>query len=190
MLALFYVLTLMMFEHEMTKSAASHAYWVVVVAGPAVVMRFLTSATFGGWELRCAERCGSWWSSPAPLGVSFLLILLGVSFAITRVGLPDGGPLGRLRDRISAARVAPPAAAFWITLVNAVLSLAVTTGHGEFRTNTFVNYWILAIAFVIPSAFAFGCGSIVGTRTNLRARGRHRAGPRPRTRSRHGQRAG
>lgn len=79
-LALFYAVTLMMLEHLVTRTAARYAYWVLVIVGPGVVIRYLAGAAYEGWRL--GTPSGSAWDSPLRLGTAIAvlvpLLMLGV----------------------------------------------------------------------------------------------------------------
>ncbi len=163
-LSLFYSLTLMMLQNPATKHAARPAYWIVVSVGPALVMRFQSSASFHGWQIQCDRvKCEwSWWSSPAAIGLGLVLLLLIASVVIARVEIPEGGRLEQLRDKLAQNVVLAPAIAFWLAAGTIIASLLVTTT--EIMTNAFFNYGVQALAFVVLAGFAIACSCVIGSR--------------------------
>jgi hypothetical protein len=78
-LALFYAVTLMMLEYPVTRPAAKSAYWVLVIVGPGVVIRYIAGAAHEGWRLALPHESAS--GSPLLAGtataVSLPLLMLG-----------------------------------------------------------------------------------------------------------------
>jgi hypothetical protein len=195
-LSLWYSLTLMMFEHELTKNAARYAYWGVVVVGPAIVMRFMAGLAHEAWEVRCAAHpaeapCG--WKRVTPISVGFgaLLLMLVLSSLITAVGIPRhrwaGGrrrpeeeltlfgrvwsaaltPLVKRRDMLAARPILPSVGVFTLAAVVMLISLFVTTRSAAITPPHWLIFGVLGAAFVLLGCFAFACGSIVGTRVGV-----------------------
>jgi hypothetical protein len=195
-LSLWYSLTLMMFEHELTKNAARYAYWGVVVVGPAIVMRFLAGLGHEAWEVRCAVHPADApceWKRVTPISVGFaaLLLMLGLSALITALGIPRHrwagerrrhdeeltlfgrvwnaalAPLAKRRDMLAARPILPSVGVFALAVVVMLLSLFVTTRPADITPPHWLILGVLAAGFVLLGCFAFACGSIVGTRVGV-----------------------
>ncbi|MEJ3746154.1 hypothetical protein WEI85_23055 [Actinomycetes bacterium KLBMP 9797] len=195
-LSLWHSLTLMMFEHELTKNAARYAYWVVVVVGPAIVMRFLAGVCHEAWEVRCAVHpteapCG-WRVTPVSVGLVLLFLMLGLSALITALGIPryrrHGGPdrrddeftlfgrvwnaalapLARRRDMLAARPSLPGVGVFLLAALVMLASLFVTTRSTTITPPHWLIFGVLVAGFFLLGCFAFACGSIIGTRVGVR----------------------
>lgn len=195
-LSLWYSLTLMMFEHEVTKNAARYAYWGVVVVGPAIVMRFLAGLAHEAWEVRCAvhpAEAPCEWQRVTPISVGFaaLLLMLALSALITALGIPRhrwaGGqhrsddeltmfgrvwnaalaPLAKRRDMLAARPILPCVGVFTLAVLVMLISLFVTTRANSTTPPHWLIFGVLVMGFGLLGSFAFACGSIVGTRVGV-----------------------
>jgi MFS family permease len=160
-LALFYAVALMMLEHQVTRVAAASAYWMLVVVGPAVVLRFIAGAAYEGW--RMANPSQTSWSSPLLVGSAYAVLLaLGLLWVVS-YGMPTR-LLRSLRDKLRARPVAPAVAAFSFAAAGGLLSVFVSPA-----TPDYVPHWVLSWAALFASSvavtyFAFACVSVLGER--------------------------
>jgi hypothetical protein len=67
----------MIFEHIVTRRAARSAYWVIVIVGPAIAIRFIASAAYDG--------------SGRPSRLVVGMIVAGI-LAVVFYGAVKGGP--------------------------------------------------------------------------------------------------
>ncbi len=86
-LSLFFALVLVMLGHPVTQAAARRTSWVVVVAGPAIVFRFLASAAGDAWALGCrgnnSRACTTWLLAPRSWAAIATVVIIGVSMILT-----------------------------------------------------------------------------------------------------------
>jgi hypothetical protein len=82
-LSLFFALTLVMLSHDVTRNVAHKARWVIVVAGPALVLRFLAAAAGDAWTLGCrgdtSPACSVWLLDPRSWGSFYIGLLVILS---------------------------------------------------------------------------------------------------------------
>jgi hypothetical protein len=173
-LTLFYALTLMIYENPHTHFAAKYAYWVVVVAGPAVVLRFLVDAAQSTWRLRYpAMGLREDWSVPLVVGVVFLAILISLSVLITVFGLLQRWSRTRSLRHWLAVRPAFPAVVVFVAAACVTVGSMFMTVPLQFApTNWFILLSLIA-GFALLALFALACGCVVGSRVGI---GRHASG--------------
>ena len=167
-LALFYALTLMMYEGSHTRDAAKYAYWVVVIAGPIVVLRFLIDAANSAWQARCTLTCPpETWSAPVTLGLVFLFVLLGLSVVITTLRLLHWWAATRwLLKLLYRHPTVPTVAVFVLATCVTVGSLLITTPT-QFVPSSFFTLATLTTGFLFLVLFALACGCVVGPRVDI-----------------------
>jgi hypothetical protein len=193
-LALFYAVALMMLEHEVTRGAAASAYWMLVVIGPAMVLRFIAGAAHDGWRMRNPTE--TTWSSPLPVGTVYAVLLaLGLLWVVS-YGMPTR-PLRRLRDRLRARPVAPPVAALTFAAAGGLLSVFLTPATPGYRPPPTLSWMALIVSGVAVTYFAFACVSVLGERVGgkrslpvWRERRAKRRQPRKRPPAEHSARSG
>jgi hypothetical protein len=159
-LSLFYAIALMLAEHEDVRPAAMHAYWVVAVAGPIIIMRFLVTAVYTAWKFRCPSGCGSSWPLPIGVGVVLLVVLLVMS-VFARQGQVKWR---RRRESAEDGRVWPVKWVFWVTVIVALVSLTITTQRPEFVFHPLVSYVFLLLGSVALGGFSIACGTVFSAR--------------------------
>lgn len=194
-LSLFYSLTLMMFEHEVTKDAARYAYWAVVVVGPAMVMRFLTGVSHEAGLVRCGVHptdspCEWEWITPRSVGFTAVLLMLLISALITALGIPRQRsdqhlshedltvfgrawnaaltPLAKRRDVLAASPTLPSVSVFILVVLMMLGSLFITTGRTTITPPHALIFTVLVLGFLCLGSLAFAWGSIIGTRVGVR----------------------
>jgi sulfite exporter TauE/SafE len=160
-LALFYGVALMMLEHKVTRDAALSASWVLVVVGPAVVIRFVAGGAYEAWRMNSPSETS--WSSPLPWGSAYAVSLaLGSLWVVSR-GMPTR-PLRWLRDRLRARPATPAVAAFVCTTVGMVLSGVTFPTSSEFQPHPSLSWFALILGIVVVTYFAFACVSVLEER--------------------------
>lgn len=163
-LAFFYALTLMTYEHADTRRAAKAAYWVVVIIGPAVVLRFLADAAQGAWNSGTSTPEN--WSPPLLGGIIIIAVLLSISVLVS---------LKRIFEKWTALHgvcnwlcVRPVLPAFVIFICSAVVALAgiLVTEPIKFVPSAYFIWGSLIGGFFLLAFFALACGCVVGPRTS------------------------
>jgi hypothetical protein len=167
-LALFYALTLMMYERSHTRQAASYAYWVVVIAGPVVVLRFLIDAANGVWQLRCTPACPpEAWPAPVIVGLGLLVVLLVLSVVITVFRLLHWWDWSReLLRRLYRRPTAPTVVVFILATCVTVGSLIITV-PAQITPNGWFTLISLVTGFIFLASFALACGCVIGPRVEI-----------------------
>jgi hypothetical protein len=167
-LALFYSLTLMMYERSLTRKAARYAYWVVVIAGPIVVLRFLIDAANAVWQVRCSAGCRpDAWSAPVIVGLASLIVLLVLSVIITLFRLLHWWDWSRELLKLLYRHPTAP------TIVVFVLATCVTLGSlpltipATLTPNGWFTIITLVTAFLSLASFALTCGCVIGPRVEI-----------------------
>jgi hypothetical protein len=166
----FYTLTLMMFERSIPQPATEYAYWVVVVAGPAMIFRFLASTANNTLHIRC-PTC----SAPllSQLGIEFMLFfIVGISILITLSGLMRraSGLIG-IRIFLGRSPTAPGAIVFlFVFSTVTVVSLYLTTRNEHYTPPQWFTYGSLGVGSLILILFALTCGCVVGSRVDFKLR--------------------
>ena len=167
-LALFYALTLMMYERSHTRDAARYAYWVVVIAGPIVVLRFLVNAANSTWQARCTSSCApETWSAPVTLGLVFLVVLLALSVVITTLRLLHWWAATRRFLRLLYRHPTVP------TVIVFALATCVTVGSllitvpAQYAPSGLLTLVSLVVGFLFLALFALACGCVIGPRVEI-----------------------
>jgi hypothetical protein len=167
-LVLFYALTLMMYERSHTRQAARYAYWVVVLAGPLVVLRFLMDVANSVWDVQCAPDCSpSFWTPPVQAGVIFLVVLLVLTVVVTVLRMLDWWDYTHRKLKwLYEHPMFPTVVVFAVTTGVTILSLVITVPV-SFVSSRPVALWMLCIAFVFLTLFALACGCVIGPRVEI-----------------------
>jgi hypothetical protein len=163
-LSLFYSVALMIFEHQGTRKAARSAYWVIVILGPAVVIRFIAGATYEGW--RTHHQYDKAWVSPMSAGLIIAAILAVIFYRSVAGGISDRWPIGKIRDYF---RDRPSAPAFGACMFAA--AIAYSSGILSAQSNDFIPpevlAWIaLGVGVITLTVFALACASVLGVRVD------------------------
>lgn len=167
-LALFYSLTLMAYENVRTREAARYAYWVVVIAGPIVILRFLMDAANNTFQAMCLPRCiVPSWSPPVIAEVVLLGLLLVFSAAITvlRV-LHWWTSTQKIVEGLYRHPALPSVIVFVLSTCVTVGSLLVTA-EINFSPSSLYAEVILCAGFALLALFALACGCVVGPRVQI-----------------------
>jgi hypothetical protein len=163
-LAFFYALTLMTYEHADTRRAAKAAYWVVVIIGPAVVLRFLADAAQGAWN--SGTSIPENWSPPLLGGITIIALLLSISVLVS---------LKRIFEKWTALHgvcnwlcVRPVLPTFVIFIFSAGVALAgmLVTEPIQYVPSAYFIWGSLIGGFFLLAFFALACGCVVGPRTS------------------------
>jgi hypothetical protein len=167
-LTLFYSLTLMMYENSRTMDAAGYAYWAVVIAGPIVVLRFLTEAANSVWRTKCAPECPSeLLPQPMTVGIISLAILLLFSVVITVFRLLSWWKPGRgILNALYPHPTFPAVVVFILATCTAVGSLLITEPDGFTLPSSFASVSLI-VGAVILMFFALACGCVIGPRVDI-----------------------
>lgn len=167
-LALFYALTLMMYERSHTRDAARYAYWVVVIAGPIVVLRFLIDAANSTWHVKCAPTCPpETWSAPVILGLVFLVVLLALSVVITTFRLLHWWAATRWLLKLLYRHPTVPTVAVFVLATCVTVGSLLITVPTQFVPSGFFTLASLIIGFLFLVLFALACGCVVGPRVEI-----------------------
>jgi len=164
-LAFFYSLTLMTYANSFTWLAAKAAYYVVVIAGPTVVLCFLVDAAQGAWYFRCADGCSpEGWSPPLFGGTISVGVLLGVSLLISwRRVFEKRKSLYWICNLLCVRPVLPTIIIFFFAAVMAAISMLISEPVQYVPSSPFI--WGSLIGGVALLAFfALACGCVVGPR--------------------------
>lgn len=169
-LVMLYSLTLMIYEVPYTRGAVKYAYWLTVIAGPAVIFRFLVDVAQLVWHSGrfVAATC----TTPIPLsgainlwgwaGIGALLI---ISSLITVFGILRWFNWTRWVVKELAERPAIPALAVFITATTAAIASIAITGPASFAP---ARYWftgpVLGVEFSLLAGFSLACGCVIGER--------------------------
>jgi hypothetical protein len=164
-LAFFYSLTLMTYANSFTWLAAKAAYYVVVIAGPAVVLCFLVDAAQGAWYFRCTGGCSSeGWSPPLLGGTISVGGLLGVSLLISwRRVFEKRKRLFLICNMLCIRPVLPTAIIFSFAAVMAAISMLISKPVQYVPSSRFIWGSLLGGAALL-AFFALACGCVVGPR--------------------------
>jgi hypothetical protein len=166
-LVMLYSLTLMIYEVRNTRPAVRYAYWLTVIAGPAIIFRFLVDVAQSVWRsaaimqgksgtLSAMVTCFSW------IGICLLLFL---SSAITVFGMLHWYPRTRALVDWLAKRPTLPALIVFISATGAAIGSIFITGPMSFTPNrTWFTEPILIVEFVLLGGFALACGCVIGGR--------------------------
>jgi len=166
-LSFFYALTLMTHENPGTRRAARAAYWVVVIVGPAVVLRFLVGAAQGAWNLRCfPQTCPQDnYSPPLLVGLVALGLLLPLSILISKLRIfEEWDILIGVCNKLCARPIWPASATFVIVASVALLEVFITEPH--FTHPALVIWTSLSLGCALLTLFAVACGCVIGPRLN------------------------
>lgn len=163
-LTFFYSLTLMTYENPDTKGAARAAYLVVVIVGPAVVLRFLADAAQGAWNIRCSGCRQESWPPPLIGGIGLLSILFIFSVLVSQTRILERWrKLYRVCNWLCVRPVLPAMVIFFFTASVAVAAMAVTEPVNYIPSELFI--WVsLLVGFLLLALFALACGCVVGPR--------------------------
>jgi hypothetical protein len=166
-LAFFYALTLMTYENRDARGAARAAYLVVVIAGPAVVLRFLADVAQGAWDFRCSGACSpESWSPPLIGGIAILVCLLVISIVISLLRIFEKcEALRGICNWLCVRPVLPAWGIFIISVGVTLLGIAVTEPVSFVPSEGFI-WIILVVGSSLLALFALACGCVVGPRLN------------------------
>jgi hypothetical protein len=166
-LTFFYALTLMTYENPATRRAAKAAYLVVVIAGPAVVLRFLAEVAQGAWNCRSFGSCSSESGSPPLLiGIVIFIFLLIISIGISLFRVFEKRPrLYRYCNWLCVRPVLPALVVFIVSVAVALLGIAVTAPFRFAPSEAFIWACLGGGSFLL-GFFALACGCAVGPRLN------------------------
>ncbi|HEV2377220.1 MAG TPA: hypothetical protein VGS19_34290 [Streptosporangiaceae bacterium] len=163
-LSFFYALTLMTHGNWFTHWAARPAYWVVVVVGPAVVMRFLADAAQATWDQGCTQCTPSDWSPPLVTGMVLVFALLLFSYLISRSHVFENWPrLARLCNWLCVRPSLPAGVVFGLAATVAVAAVLIAEPASYHPSPGL----ILAIVWggaCLMALFALTCGCVIGPR--------------------------
>jgi hypothetical protein len=162
-LAFFYSLTLMTYANSFTWLAAKAAYYVVVIAGPAVVLCFLVDAAQGAWYLRCSGGCSprTLWP-PLSAGMISVAALLVVSLLISwRRVFEKRRRLYWICNKLCVRPVLPTVIIFAFAAVVAATSMLISEPVQYVPSDAFI-WGSLIGGFVLLAFFALACGCVVG----------------------------
>ncbi len=167
-LSLFYSMTLMMFEHNVTEKATRYAYQVVVYFGPALVIRFLASHSHSAYQDQCkfSEKSVSQSCETTTLlwiGFISIVVILILSLVITRVATAGTGILHKFRDFIAHRPASPSLFTFFITATVAIFSLFISTLNSGTIPDLVAHFTLIIGSFLMAS-FAFLCGCVLNRR--------------------------
>ena len=167
-LALFYALTLMMYERSHTRDAARYAYWVVVIAGPIVVLRFLIDAANSTWQARCTPACSpETWSAPVTLGFVFLVVLLALSAVITTFRLLHWWAATRWLLKLLYRHPTVPTVTVFALATCVTIGSLLITAPTRFVPSGFFTIASLIMGFLFLVLFALACGCVIGPRVEI-----------------------
>jgi hypothetical protein len=165
-LALFYALLLMMTENILTRPAVKYGFWVLVLAGPVVVMRFLASIAL---IARRPGDCSLWFGlNPVAFGTGLLILVAGISAWVAWLGRPDtvrsvqasaDGLVSRMVTALASRPNSPARMVFWLTFAVAVFSLVVSAQKPEFALPGWVSYLMLLAVAVVLAVFSVMCAA-------------------------------
>ncbi|MGQ0777276.1 MAG: hypothetical protein ACT4NY_23155 [Pseudonocardiales bacterium] len=171
-LSLFYSMTLMMFEHEVTQKSAQSAFRVVVIIGPIVVLGFLTSHSYLVSQAVCdrSDRtliasCHTYDS--LYIGASLfvpLAAMLGVVFLPSRAVIAKFLPAGikNFRDRSTfTKRTRPSEYAFGIASLATVASVIITIQDSDTVIPNRFEHYTLAFGSFLLIIFTFLSGCVL-----------------------------
>jgi hypothetical protein len=163
-LTFFYSLTLMTYENPDTKGAARAAYLVVVIVGPAVVLRFLADAAQGAWNTGCSGCTPESWPPPLIGGIALLGILLIFSVLVSQTHILERWrTLYGVCNWLCVRPVLPAMVIFLFTASVAIAAMVVTEPLNYIPSELFI--WVsLFVGFVLLALFALACGCVVGPR--------------------------
>jgi hypothetical protein len=177
-LSLFYAVTLMMLEHRLTMKAAKHAYWMTIIAGTVIVLRFLAGSAADAVQVRYLVRG----TCPPPLpglfslrGIFCTLIIAALLSVLSTIELHRREPVEEKAKRTNFP-MAPPIVVF----ITAVFVATVESPYLNTRDSSYAPSSVMidasyAISVVLITLFVFACGRVVGPRALVdadRSRGR------------------
>jgi hypothetical protein len=187
-LILLYSVALMMLENSLTEHAARYAYWVVAIAGPVAVLRFLAGAARMAERLRHADPKNL---PPVPWlfsfgGISALLI----AATLVAVVITWASPFQRdeiwvmrkmkaVRDSLASRPSLPAISVFWLAFVIATwgsLYFSTLEGQDRYRPSAGMVYTSFFLGCGLVAFFALACGSVIGSRVQLSRTGNGDAG--------------
>lgn len=169
-LSFFYSLTLMTYENTSTRAAAKSAYLVVVIVGPAIILRFLSDAAQSASIFRCTTHAcrGQRFSQILIIGMVILFALLALSVAVSNFRIFETRTwLYGICNTLCARPVAP---AFSIFIFASTVTIA-GTGIADWVNPKFAPAgWILGLSLtvgaILLALFALACGCVIGPRVN------------------------
>jgi hypothetical protein len=146
----------MIFEHIVTRRAARSAYWVIVIVGPAIAIRFIASAAYDG--------------SGRPSRLVVGMIVAGI-LAVVFYGAVKGGPtswkfVAAVSNKFQRRPVAP---AFWAFIVAAVVGFVSGLRFflpGDCQSLAVISWIALGLGSVALAVFAFTSASVLGIRVD------------------------
>jgi hypothetical protein len=166
-LVMLYSLTLMIYEVPHTRGAVKYAYWLTVIAGPAVIFRFLVDAAQLVWHSGRVAKCMT-----APLSGTIILwgytgiaALLFISSLITVFGFLHWFNWTREKVQVLAGHPAiPPVTVFSTATLAAIASIAITGRASYTPARNWFTGPVLGVEFVLLAGFALACGCVIGER--------------------------
>jgi hypothetical protein len=158
-LALFYAVALMLFLNEATRPAARTAYWVIVILGPAVVVRFIAGAAFDVWRAQ-RQTVDSW--SPMTVGLGLGALLGVVLYLRVRRGMPAGGTLRSAQEWCLRRPTATGFVALLIAVAFAYIGGVFHTIDVSYLNHPAVPWLAVGLNVAVLGTFAFMCASVLG----------------------------
>jgi hypothetical protein len=168
-LTFFYALTLMTYCNSYTQGAAKAAYLMVVIVGPAIVLRFLADAAQDAWNSGGTHACSPQsWSPPLIIGIVLLLLLLVGSIAISvRHIFEKRAKLYFICNWLCTRPVLPALVIFVIAAITAGASIVVTEPANFVLPEPMI--WVSLVGgFLFLAFFALACGCVIGPRVGSR----------------------
>jgi hypothetical protein len=167
-LLLLYAVTLMIYENSDARSAARWAYWITVIAGPAVIFRFLVDAAQNARTSVDISQC-------KPPELSFAVTLWGsvgigaLVIVSALISLFDGlGWTQFTREKLvpwfAEKPGLPGLAVFAGSTLTAILSILVTEPVAFTPSRTYYVGIVLGAEFAFLVFFQLACGCVIGER--------------------------
>jgi hypothetical protein len=169
-LALFYFMTLILFEHSLTRLAARSAFWAGTFAGSVVVWRFLASSAQAAMSTRCRPHhsCRLGWAYTTG-HIAILVVVIAAFFAvITLTRVLEAPGLNGCVKFFSRHPSFPSACVFLTAVAVAVLEslyLDSRLGRKYVPSSIFINVVYIIGSFLVM-IFGVGSGSVIYPRVH------------------------
>jgi hypothetical protein len=167
-LVMLYSLTLMIYEVPYTRDAVKYAYLLTVIAGPAVIFRFLVDAAQLVWHSGPVLNCVQ--SAPVSGAISLwggagIAALLLISAMITVFALLHRFSWTRKKVAWLAEHPTIPAVGVFATATAvAIASIAMTNRASYIPARAWFTGPVLGAEFALLALFALTSGSVIGDR--------------------------